>query len=1140
MRTTVGQLLINRALPEPMRDYNRVLNKDGMKQLFNRLATEFPDQYREVSKKLADIGREVATESGGNSFGIEHMMKAKAGLKYQQLLKDRLKKILDRDDLSDEQRHELIIRASGDIQDRQIKEIMEESVAEGNPLARQVSSGTRGNEMNLASLRGSDVLYTDHHGNTLPIPVTRSYSQGLSPVEYQAGTYGARKGVMATKFATQDAGFLSKQLNQINHRLMVVGDDYDDEEQQILQRGFPVDTDDMDNEGALLAMEVGQYPKNTVLTPKILKDLKRRGFNRIAVRSPAVGGSPEGGIYARDAGVRERGVLPGRGEQVGLQSAQALSEPISQGQLSAKHSGGVAGQEKAVGGFAAIDQLVQTPEAFKGGAAHSEEDGVVQRIEPAPAGGHYVYVNNQQHYVAQGYGLKVKRGQMVEAGDVLSDGMPNPAIITKHKGVGEGRHYFVSSMRSAMRDAGMKVNRRNLEVLARGLINHVRLADEIGDDVEGTVLPYSTLEHTYQPREGYKTVAPAAAAGMYLERPVLHYTIGTKLRPSVVRTLNEFGVQNVDAHPEALPFEPEMIRGMDSLKHDPDWQTRLYGSKQKSSLLDAVHHGGTSTSLGTSFVPGLAKAVDFGRVGLVRQPEPGKRPEDVEMPKKSLGVDLNKLKPAAPTGSMMLKAGQSQQVADALAAQTVLARVGQQLGYVKRASENGTMSTGKIDRQPAAPKPSPSPLHAGIANVPGSSAKTPSQPATTPKPQTEAATQPQPQSRAQYTANGTPNYMQNAAARYSNFENQGGYSPGQTLLTQMDQADDLMRFVSGNNQGNFEQGFGGLFGAATRLGTMLDPNAIGTLTSGGHAPQEYNSGRAAYNDIVSQDPQRFGYGMGGVNAPAATVPTEGSTATGGWSFGPTNLAQQGPGLGQAAFTLGTTGLDLTNNINQLNTLRKGVTPAVEAAAGAAKAPGLWAKATNVASKVPGMSLAGKGLGLVGKLAAPVEGALNLGWAPAQAVVDLAQGETEEAGKNFYDPNWQPGKTGYVSGVMDAMGPSKFYKNITGLSAGVADSNTYSGVGQGVLGMVGMDANSRHNQQMQDPAYRAQMKTQFQQQAAKIRQHLTQRAVQRGHGILGPDGTLQPTQTWVQTYRARMPQATPEQMQEDFQALMYDS
>src|SRR4029077_3110924 len=235
----------------------------------------------------------------------------------------------------------------------------------------------------------------------------------------------------------------------------------------------------------------------------------------------------------------------------------------------------------------------------------------------------YVTINNERHYVGQGFGLKVKRGDEVEAGDVISDGWPNPWEVVHHKGVGEGRRYFVDSMARAYRSAGLKVNRRNLELLSRGLINHVRLTEETDQHAPDDVIPYSTLEHTYEPREGAMEGHPRRLAGHYLERPVLHYSIGTKIRPSVTRDLEHFGVAKVVAHPEPPPFQAEMIRGMASLHHDPDWMTRMYGSGLKGSLLDAVHRGGTSDELGTSFVPGLARAVDFGRVGLVRPPEPG-------------------------------------------------------------------------------------------------------------------------------------------------------------------------------------------------------------------------------------------------------------------------------------------------------------------------------------------------------------------------------------------------------------------------------------------------------------------------------------------------------------------------------------
>jgi DNA-directed RNA polymerase subunit beta' len=622
---TVGQFLVNETLPEELRDYERVLDKRGLNDLLREVAQKHPDRYKDISFALNEVGREGAQESGSFSFGLRHLKTSKAAGKTRKRIQDRLTKILSRADLDDTKMNEAIIRAVGSEMKPQQEAIMEESLADNNPLAMQVLAGARGNPMNLASLLGSDLLYADHRDEPLPIPVLRSYSEGLSPEEYWAGTYGARKGIIATKFATQDAGFLSKQLNQVAHRLVVTDNDYEDEGQQKIRRGVPVDTDDSDNEGALLAADTGPYKRNTVITPKIRKHLRRLGKKRILVRSPMVGGSPAGGVYARDVGVREKGTLPGRGEQVGLQAAQALSEPLSQAQLAAKHSGGVAGEEEAVGGFKYINQLIQVPKKFKGGAAHTTMDGTVQRIEEAPAGGYFVTVDDVPHYVGVGYDLKVKKGDKVEAGDIISEGFPNPSIVTKYKGVGEGRRYFVSAYRDAMKGAGLSPHRRNIELLSRGLINHVRLTEEYEDNVPDDVIPYSTLEHKWKPRSGARSVTPKQAVGKYLERPVLHYTIGTKVRPSMLVDLKEFEIDNIDVHDDPPPFEPEMIRGMYSLQHDPDWMTRMYGSGLKKSLLEGTRRGAVSEERGTSFVPSVSRSVDFGRIpgGLVKSPEAG-------------------------------------------------------------------------------------------------------------------------------------------------------------------------------------------------------------------------------------------------------------------------------------------------------------------------------------------------------------------------------------------------------------------------------------------------------------------------------------------------------------------------------------
>lgn len=616
---TVGQLLVNEILPQDLRSPDLVLDKKGLSTLLSAVAKQYPEQYRDISYKLGKIGREAAYSTGGNSFGLKHLRRAQSALKARQIIQKQIDAVLDDDNMTEKQRDDKILGYVGNMMKAQQDEIFNESMAEKNPLAMQLVGAGRGNKMNLASLRGSDGLYQDHRDRVIPIPVLRSYSQGLAPIEYWAGTYGARQGVMAVKFATQDAGYFGKQLNQINHRMLVTGMDRDKDPETLM--GLPVDTDDDDSDGSLLAHDVGGYKRNTVLTPKILGDLRKKGIKRMLVRSAAISGSPDGGVYARDVGIREFNRLPVTSENVGLTAAQALSEPLSQAQLAAKHAGGVAGASKAVGGFEYINQLVQVPKTFKGGAAHAEKDGKVQSVEPAPAGGMFVNIGNQKHYVGAGYEVKVKPGDVIEAGDVISEGEPNPYIITKHKGIGEGRRYFIKAFTDAMRGAGIKAHRRNVELLARGLINHVRLTDEYGDFAPDDVVPYSVLEAGYKPREGFRTLHPKQSVGKYLERPYLHYSLGTQIKPSMLKEFEEFGVNAVDSHDEPPGFEPEMIRGMSNLQHDPDFMTRMFGSGLKGGLMNAVHRGGHSSETGTSFVAGRSRAVDFGRVGLVRTPK---------------------------------------------------------------------------------------------------------------------------------------------------------------------------------------------------------------------------------------------------------------------------------------------------------------------------------------------------------------------------------------------------------------------------------------------------------------------------------------------------------------------------------------
>ena len=119
--------------------------------------------------------------------------------------------------------------------------------------------------------------------------------------------------------------------------------------------------------------------------------------------------------------------------------------------------------------------------------------------------------DSERHYVPVGTDITVKPGQMVEAGDLLTAGIPVPAQIVQHKGIGEGRRYFADSFRKAYQDAGLPADRRNVEILARGLIDHVRLTKEHEHYIPDDVVSYTRLEKAYRPREGHEILPPKRA-----------------------------------------------------------------------------------------------------------------------------------------------------------------------------------------------------------------------------------------------------------------------------------------------------------------------------------------------------------------------------------------------------------------------------------------------------------------------------------------------------------------------------------------------------------------------------------------------------------------------------------------------------
>ena len=615
MKITVGQLLVNEALPPELRDYTRVLDKKNVAALMQEVAEKYPDKYTEINQALYNFGKDTVTNYGGvTSLSLDAFKTPEGVRKLYTGMNVEIQKILA-DKIPQSEKNAKIVELIGKQLNNVTETNYQESLAANNPMALQVLSGSRGNKMQFRATTAGDMLLVDHKDRPIPIPVLTSYAEGVDPVQYWAGAYGARKGAISTKFATPKSGFLGKQMALASHRLIVTEKDCG------AATGIPIDGGESDNEGALLAQTAGNFPAGTVLTPKVIKQLAGQ---KVLIRSPITCQASKG-VCQRCAGIRERGSFPPLGDNIGIAAAQAVSEPLGQAALGEKHGGGqakagVTSGPQAKKGLDLINQIVQVPKTFQGGATGATVDGTVDQITPAPQGGSYVHIGGAEHWVPLGAELKVKTGDRVEAGDMLCSGIPNPAEIVHHKGIGEGRRYFTELFHKILADSGVKAHRRNVEVLARGLINHVTVTEV---DAAHNVLPDDTVEfdhlvRDYKPRYGFKSIAPKQAVGLYLEQPVLHFSIGTRVTPKVAAQLAEHKVDNVLAHDDPPGFVPEMTRAMDTLTSSDDWMVRLGGFHLKKGLTESVHRNRSSNVHGTSYIPSLAYGVEFGKV------EPGK------------------------------------------------------------------------------------------------------------------------------------------------------------------------------------------------------------------------------------------------------------------------------------------------------------------------------------------------------------------------------------------------------------------------------------------------------------------------------------------------------------------------------------
>lgn len=592
MPTTLGQLLVNDALPSHHRGQES-LEKKALNKKLLALAKEDPRLYVGIVSTLKRIGDELATLEGV-SVGLDDI--APDYQTRDAILKPALEAI--KKAKTPAEKEKIIL----DVQDK----MLEHTKKHPGSMTSMAHSGARGNFPQLMKTVASPVAAIDAKGAINPWLVSKSYSEGLTAADYWVTGNEARINTVKSSTSVAEPGDLAKIMVNNLYPYVIVKDDCG------TKNGLAMSSSDGHIVDRYLSRDTGPFPRNTLVTTQVAAKLKTVA-STVYVRSPMTCEAHDG-VCRKCQGLDERGQQHQIGVNVGVRAAQALSEPLTQFALNAKHGVRVLkGASNKLEGLSGFRQLLEVPKSFFNKATLAEKDGTVTKVQAAPHGGTYVYVDGAEHYVSPNLAVLVHIGDKVEAGDVLSEGIPKPDELVEHKGFGAGRQYLVEQLSNIYGSQGINMDKRHLELVARAELSHVRVAshsDAHPKLVKGDIVHYNDFRDAVSGKT--RSLPLDQAAGHVLGKETLQYTVGTKLTPSVVSYLKNHGVKSVEVAEDAPEIEFLMKPMTRNPLFNPDWMARMAHRYLKENLLKGAHIGDASDLHGIHPVPAYAYGAEFG------------------------------------------------------------------------------------------------------------------------------------------------------------------------------------------------------------------------------------------------------------------------------------------------------------------------------------------------------------------------------------------------------------------------------------------------------------------------------------------------------------------------------------------------
>ncbi|MFK4762468.1 DNA-directed RNA polymerase subunit beta' [Microbacterium sp. ZW T5_45] len=498
---SLGQAIFNDTLPKGYPFVREQADKNKLSQIVNKLAEEYPKVETAASlDRIKDAGFYWATRSGVTvalSDVITPPNKAEIVAEYEKQA-EKVQSQYDMGLATDAERRRELIEIWSKATD-EVQEAMKANFPDDNTINRMVSSGARGNWLQIRNIAGMRGLVNNTKGEFIPRPIISSYREGLSVAEYFIATHGTRKGLADTALRTADSGYLTRRLVDVSQDVIIREDDCGTskglelpiaavDSQGVLVRDANVEnsvfartlaSDVVDSKGEVVASagdDVGD-----VLIDKLVE----LGVESIKVRSVLTCDSAVG-VCAQCYG---RSLATGKtvdiGEAVGIIAAQSIGEPGTQLTMRTFH---LASAGDITQGLPRVQELFEarTP---KGASPIAEADGRITIDETDKAKKVILTPDNGDepviYPVLKRATLLVEDGQHVSVGQPLQVGTLDPKEVMRVMGAREVQRYLVGGVQGVYRSQGVPIHDKHIEVIVRQMLRKVTVVDH----ADTTLLP---------------------------------------------------------------------------------------------------------------------------------------------------------------------------------------------------------------------------------------------------------------------------------------------------------------------------------------------------------------------------------------------------------------------------------------------------------------------------------------------------------------------------------------------------------------------------------------------------------------------------------------------------------------------------